>query len=210
MYEKIIGSMKTLQEEIGLLPTKFSNHKLQKQNIRLKVFLGGTCNGRDYRQDLIPMIKIPYFNPVVDNWTPQDQENERIEKEEKCGIHLYVITPEIKGVFSIAEAVQSTYTQNVVTVFCILNKEMFEPQMLKSLEATEGLLKDNGALVTNSLGHLSEVLNSYQNSLPEDFAGTVQALAPTPIPTVSPGIVKIPTKMKPKKEENQNERVLKV
>ena len=27
-----------------------------------KVFLGGTCNGSTWREELIPMLKVPYFN----------------------------------------------------------------------------------------------------------------------------------------------------
>ena len=32
-----------------------------------KVFLGGTCNGSDWRKKLIPKLKIDYFNPVVED-----------------------------------------------------------------------------------------------------------------------------------------------
>jgi len=31
-----------------------------------KVFLGGTCNESTWRDELIPMLEIDYFNPVVD------------------------------------------------------------------------------------------------------------------------------------------------
>ena len=39
--------------------------------MNLLLFLGGTCNGSVWREDLIPLLeyeKIPYFNPVVDHW----------------------------------------------------------------------------------------------------------------------------------------------
>lgn len=210
MYEKIIENM------TQLLNTTSSNcvvdhHTLIKQQIKLKVFLGGTCNGRDYRQDLIPMLKIPYFNPVVGDWSPQAQENEKTEKRNKCGIHLYIITPEFKGVFSIAEAVQSSNTQNVITVFCVMNREIYDPHTLKSLEATEELLRDNGAIITRSIGHTAEILNSYTNTslpVPEDFSSTIQAMSPTPITVVTPGPVTLGKTMKPKKEENKDEKEL--
>jgi len=32
-----------------------------------KIFLGGTCNNSTWREQLIPMLQINYFNPVVDN-----------------------------------------------------------------------------------------------------------------------------------------------
>ena len=31
-----------------------------------KVFLGGTCNNSTWRDELIPQLKIDYFNPVVE------------------------------------------------------------------------------------------------------------------------------------------------
>ena len=42
----------------------------------VKVFLGGTCNNSTWRDTLIPLLKIDYFNPVVDDWTPECQEQE--------------------------------------------------------------------------------------------------------------------------------------
>ena len=45
-----------------------------------KVFLGGTCNESTWRVELIPLLKIDYFNPVVEDWTPECQaEEERQE-----------------------------------------------------------------------------------------------------------------------------------
>lgn len=35
----------------------------------MKVFLGGTCNGSKWREELIPLLQVGYFNPVVDEWT---------------------------------------------------------------------------------------------------------------------------------------------
>ena len=77
--------------------------------MKLKVFLGGTCNNSTWRDEIIPMLEkegIEYFNPVTDNWTEKSQKIEESEKE-SCNIHLYVITKEMKGVYSIAEAVDS-------------------------------------------------------------------------------------------------------
>ena len=72
-----------------------------------KVFLGGTCNDSTWRDNLIPLLKIDYFNP--EDWTEECQAIQMYEKENKCNIHLYVITKEMKGVFSIAEAVDSVH-----------------------------------------------------------------------------------------------------
>lgn len=43
----------------------------EKENNKMKVFLGGTCEGRDWRNELIPKLKCDYFNPVVEEWTEE-------------------------------------------------------------------------------------------------------------------------------------------
>ena len=57
--------------------------------MRDKVFLGGTCNGSKWRKDLINLLKIDYFDPVVDNWTPECQKEENRQRA-ICDFNLYV------------------------------------------------------------------------------------------------------------------------
>jgi len=64
-----------------------------------KVFLGGTCNKSDWRDKLIPLLDIKFFNPVVEDWTPECQDEE-IRQREECDFCLYVITPKMTGVYS--------------------------------------------------------------------------------------------------------------
>jgi len=114
----------------------------------MKVFLGGTCNESTWRDDLVPLLdshKFDYFNPVVEDWTPVCQEEEYRQKE-ICDVHLYVITKEMTGVFSIAEAVDSVHTNNVNCIFQVLPDGFTTPQ-LKSLEAVADLIKKRGGFV---------------------------------------------------------------
>jgi len=104
----------------------------------MKVFLGGTCNNSTWRDDIIPLLKIDYFNPIVENWDILDIEIEEKEKE-KCQIHLYVITKDIKGVYSIAEAVESAFNQNKITIFQIVSTDM-NKEMLHSVNAVSYLI----------------------------------------------------------------------
>ena len=67
-----------------------------------KVFLGGTCNESNWRDILIKNLTIDYFNPVVEDWTPECQEEE-IKQRKTCNFVLYCITPKMTGVYSIAE-----------------------------------------------------------------------------------------------------------
>lgn len=81
-----------------------------------RVFLGGTCANTTWRDELIPYLEkygIDYFNPVVEDWTPECQEIEEEEKNHKCNIHLYVITKEMMGTYSIAEAIHSAHLANM-------------------------------------------------------------------------------------------------
>ena len=93
----------------------------------IKIFLGGTIGEKDWRQILIPLLekyKIDYFNPVLPqevDWTEEARINEEMQKK-ICNIHLYVITPEMKGIYSIAEAVQSSNSSENITIICFLNE----------------------------------------------------------------------------------------
>ena len=66
-----------------------------------KVFLGGTCADTTWRDELIPILEskgIDYFNPVVKDWTEDCIKIEENEKDNRCNIHLYLITSEMKGI----------------------------------------------------------------------------------------------------------------
>jgi len=89
----------------------------------MKVFLGGTCNGSVWRDKLIPMLNIEYFNPVVEDWTEECMLEERKQRE-ICDYCLYVITPSMSGVYSIAEVVDDSNKRPTITIFCVLDSEV--------------------------------------------------------------------------------------
>lgn len=125
-----------------------------------KVFLGGTCNGSAWRDILIPLLKIDYFNPVVPNWTPECQVEE-VRQRETCDYCLYVITPKMTGVYSIAEAVDDSNKRPNKTVFCFLEKDdgtEFSNHQIKSLKQTVKMITANGARVAYSLEEVAALL----------------------------------------------------
>lgn len=81
----------------------------------MRVFLGGTCNGSTWRDALIPKLRIDYFNPVVEDWTPECQAEE-VRQRQECDFVLYTITKEMKGVYSIAEVVDDSNKRPARTV----------------------------------------------------------------------------------------------
>ena len=37
----------------------------------VKVFLGGTTSSSKWREELIPLLKVDYFNPIVKHWSKE-------------------------------------------------------------------------------------------------------------------------------------------
>lgn len=107
----------------------------------MKVFLGGTCAGWKWRDELQPLLKCDYYNPIVKN--------------------LYGITNGIKGVYSIAEVVDDSNKRPEKTIFLNLYKTYERSgeskQMAHSLKAVENMLKANGVVVFSSEKALLEV-----------------------------------------------------
>lgn len=129
----------------------------------MKVFLGGTCAESKWREAIIPQLKCDYFNPVVDDWTPECQ---KIEEDEKkiCDYHLYVITPKMKGMFSIAEAVNdSKELRQGRCVFCVTKEEDdrdWDEGERRSLNAISNMIANNGGVVFNNLDDVVKYLNN--------------------------------------------------
>ncbi|MCK9369151.1 nucleoside 2-deoxyribosyltransferase domain-containing protein [Candidatus Dojkabacteria bacterium] len=126
-----------------------------------KVFLGGTCNGSTWRDKLIPKLKINYFNPVVDDWTPECQAEE-IKQRQTCNFCLYVITPKMTGVYSIAEVVDDSNKRPEKTIFLLLEKDdgnVFSEHQLKSLRMVWNMVLGNGCYCFRTLDNLASFLN---------------------------------------------------
>lgn len=128
----------------------------------MKVFLGGTCNGSTWRADFTPLLKVGSFNPVVENWTPECQAEE-LRQREVCDIVLYVLTPKMTGVYSVAEVVDDSNkrpTKTVLVVLAVDGDASFTPHQLKSLVATSKLVISNGASAFADLESAAAYINS--------------------------------------------------
>ncbi len=128
----------------------------------MKVFLGGTCNGSTWREELIAMLEVEYFNPVVEDWTPECMEEE-LRQREQCDICLYVITPKMTGVYSIAEVVDDSNKRPEKTIFVTMpmdGDESFTVGQLRSLGAVSDMVEKNGSSVFFDLNTLAMTLNA--------------------------------------------------
>lgn len=131
----------------------------------MKVFLGGTVNGSTWRDKLIPLLNkdsVDYFNPVVEEWTEECKARERIERT-RCDVNLYVLTPLMAGVYSIAEVVDDSNKRPTKTVLMILeedNHETFTNRNRHSIREVERLVRHNGGtVVQGSIKDLATYLN---------------------------------------------------
>jgi len=130
-----------------------------------KVFLGGTVNKSKWRDYVMPRLKINYFNPVVDDWDEEAYQRELYEREhsEFC---LYVITPKMTGVYSIAEVVDDSHRRPWGTLFCMVpedEEDRFTKAQVKSLEATGRLVERNGGKWLKDLDEVIDYLNSFEH-----------------------------------------------
>ncbi len=126
-----------------------------------KIFLGGTCAETTWREELIGVLQVPYFNPVVEDWTEECQETERREKAFECNIHFYLISKEMIGVFSIAEVVDSVHQSDKRTILHVL-PDGFGKSQLKSLKAVVDLVNQRGgiAYMDGDLLRSARILNN--------------------------------------------------
>lgn len=128
----------------------------------MKVFLGGTCNNSKWREDLIPLLSIDYFNPVVKDWNEEAYKQELFEREH-CDYCLYVITPKMTGVYSIAEVVDDSNKRPNKTLFCVLSEDeesIFNKDQLKSLISVGKMVTNNGGKVFSDLNEIAKFINS--------------------------------------------------
>jgi len=128
----------------------------------MKVFLGGTCNESQWRNELISMLKIDYFNPVVKDWTPECMQEE-IKQRKLCDYVLYVITPKMTGVYSIAEVIDDSNKKPDKTLFCFLVYDggfEFTEGQIKSMKAVTDMVIRNGGQVFDNIKQVAEFLNA--------------------------------------------------
>jgi Nucleoside 2-deoxyribosyltransferase like len=126
-----------------------------------KVFLGGTVNGSKWRDELISHLNINYFNPAVEEWNEAAQKRE-LEERLHCDFCLYVLTPKMTGVYSVAEVVDDSNKRPHKTIFSFLQqdgKDKFSDFQIKSLDAVGKMVEANGAKYFTSLREVWEYLN---------------------------------------------------
>lgn len=134
-----------------------------------RVFLGGTINQSQWRDALIPLLNVQYFNPVITDrdWTEEDRLNE-LKQCEECDYVLFVVTPRMRGVYSIAEFVDNSNKRPAKTLVYIQERDVndagktvkFHEQVLSSIRGAVKLAVTNGATEFHSLQEIADFLNT--------------------------------------------------
>ncbi len=130
----------------------------------VKVFLGGTCNDSNWRNKLIDMLDptVNYYDPVTDDWNEEAQQRE-LKERRTSDFCLYVITPEMTGVYSIAEVIDDSNKRPNKTLFCYLsedNSKKFTDGQLRSLYNVKKMVDRNGGHTFDTLEDVANFLNN--------------------------------------------------
>ena len=133
------------------------------------VFLGGTKDS-NWRDDFIKKMhlknsRIKCYNPIVENWTTECIELENLVKQHSR-YHVYVITPNMSGVYSIAELIDSVHDHSKKVYFYIEQSDISNLSLVKiwsipqrnSLNAVSNLVKQHGGKVASSMEELVEMI----------------------------------------------------
>lgn len=166
-----------LDEDVGYVLVKDNNdifswvYETKIKPKIYRIFMGGTTQGFNWREVLENKFKdveiVELFNPVVDDW---NCERIRIENEYKeiCEINLFVVTPYMEGVYSIAEAVDlsNKRPENLVFVYIdhfVDGKEIrdFTKKMKHSLNVTGKMIINNGGKVFTSLDDVENYIREF-------------------------------------------------
>lgn len=136
---------------------------IRKDGKNMKVFLGGTVDGKDWRRYVMEELDkrgIDYFNPVVEDYTEEAQKIEDMEKE-NADAWLFVITNDMAGVFSISEAAEYAVRKGQRVVFC----------NMYTRKETDAEIRMGG-----SLAHVERQLGKYTGNICHDLDMAVVGL----------------------------------
>ena len=127
-----------------------------------KVFLGGTCNESQWRKEVIKKLKIHYYDPVGEDWTPEMMKEE-LKQRAESDFCLYVLTPKLEGFFSVAEVIDDSNKRPGKTIFSFLYEDdgkKFSEVQLRSLKQVGEMVKRNGAKYFETLDEVTSYLNN--------------------------------------------------
>lgn len=97
---------------------------------------------------MIPLLRIDYFNPVVEDWNEEAQAEE-LRQRGACDFCLYFITPKMTGFYSIAEAVDDAHRRGRRAIFSYESEDdglFFTRHQVKSIRQVGELVERAGGV----------------------------------------------------------------
>ena len=120
---------------------------------------------KDTTKNLPECKDIELFNPVVEEWTEECKINEDRVKNEAI-INLFVITPSMKGPFSIAEAVECANNCPGKTIFAIYDKNnAFDPKINNSFNSIGKVVESHDGVYINSTDSMHNIIAAIISSI---------------------------------------------
>ncbi len=148
------------------------NNQSQPKDTKMKVFLGGTVNGSNWRDLMIPRLKIDYFNPVVPDWNDEAWQRE-LKERKHCDYVLYILTPRMEGYYSIAEVIDDSYKRPDRCIYCFVAEDgdrKFDDDQIASCEYTGKCVRENGGTWLKSIDEVVDLLNSAEKNIKSKIA----------------------------------------
>lgn len=115
----------------------------------LSVFMGRTCNGSKWREELKSIEGIDWFDPVVADWNEEAKRNELVHRF-RDDVLLHVVTPKMLGVLPIAEVIDDSNKHPERVLFVVKDTDedaIFDKDVRKSLKSVKRMVMDNNATV---------------------------------------------------------------
>lgn len=138
-----------------------ANYEEYRKNVR--VYLGGTCKGVDWRAEIMDKLTVPYFNPHITDreWKESDRETELQERKYDCTHLVYVITSGAVGFYSVVEATEDVILRTGQTHICFLEDPAapWTEEQKASLKATKETFASYTKNLYDDLDSLLKAIN---------------------------------------------------
>ncbi len=154
--------MSTLSQALRLrISTESENEEVAQPTVGLFGTIQST-----WREQFIPTLQINHYNPVVEEWSMESQQQEEAAKATN-DFNLYVITPKQQGFYAFAEMTASAIRNPEKTVITILEDDdgaVYEEHQASSIEAVKRLLADTGVKIFDTLADTTQYLNDQKKA----------------------------------------------
>lgn len=123
------------------------------------VFLGGTCAGSTWRDELTDMLddSVLFFDPVVDVWTDEDAAREDACKKQ-ARLNVFVLTNDSLSAYSGFEVSEESHRAPERLVFAAIGE--FPENQRKGITKIGRELSRRGCHVFSSLAEIAAFLNT--------------------------------------------------